>query len=178
MPKHTQHIFSHFLIGMPASGKSTFAQWLQRQTEAIIISTDEIRTALYGDAKVQGSWAAIETEVLKNIGEAIAQQQPIIYDATNTNYVWRGDFLRRCPPITWVAWWLNVSVEICLERNQRRSRLVPPEIVQHMATELHHNPPSNGEGFLETITLHDTDVATLTALKKQHPQYLGGSKNI
>lgn len=177
MLKHTQHI-SHFLIGMPASGKSTFAQWLQRQTGAMIISTDETRQELYGDAQIQGAWADIETEVLKKIRGAIAEQQPIIYDATNTNYGWRRDFLCRCPSMTWVAWWINVPVEICLARNQRRSRLVPPEIIQHMATELHHNPPSNGEGFLETITLHDTDLVTLTALKKQHPQYLDGSGNI
>ena len=173
MPKHTQHI-SHFLIGMPASGKSTFAQWLQLQTGAMIISTDKIRTELYGDAQIQGDWAAIETEVLKKIRTAIAEQQPIIYDATNTNYRWRGEFLRRCPPMTWIAWWINPSVEICLTRNQRRSRFVPSDIIQQMATELQHNPPSKTEGFLDIITLQNTDLATLMALKKQHLQYLGG----
>lgn len=144
----------------------------------MIISTDETRRELYGDAQIQGSWTAIETEVLQKMRGAIARQQPVIYDATNTNARWRGEFLRRCPPMTWVAWWIDIPVAICLTRNQRRSRLVPPDIIQLMATELQHNPPSKAEGFLDIITLQNTDLATLKALKKQHPQYLGGSGNI
>ncbi|MGB2925985.1 MAG: AAA family ATPase [Limnothrix sp.] len=172
MPKPSQHI-SHFLIGIPASGKSTFACWLQRQTGAMIISTDQIRDRLYGDVQIQGHWPDIEAVVLTQISQAIAQHQPVIYDATNTNHLWRNEFLQRCPPLTWLAWYLDLPVQLCLARNQRRSRQVPPAIIQHMANELAQDPPKETAALPKIITVKNIDEQTLKALKKQHLQYLG-----
>lgn len=45
----------HFLIGVPSSGKSTFAQLLAQTGNYQIISTDAIRQQLYGDETIQGS---------------------------------------------------------------------------------------------------------------------------
>ena len=164
---------SHFLIGIPGSGKSTFAQWLQQQTQGKIISPDQIRAKLYGDPTIQGSWTEIETVVFEEIKQAIANYQAIIYDATNVRRQWRQDFLQHCPPLTWVAWHLDIPFAICQQRNQGRSRQVPAEILSAMAIDLAQEPPQREEGFLDMIPLPDTAPQTLMALKKQHPQYLG-----
>ncbi len=73
-------VICHFLIGLPASGKSTFAQVLAEEINAVVVSTDEIRAQLYGDAANQGIWADIEVEVLDQIKTAVEKDQPVIFD--------------------------------------------------------------------------------------------------
>lgn len=166
---------SHFLIGAPGSGKSTFTHWLRQELPtAWVISSDEIRAELYGDSGIQGDWSVIEAIILQRLNQAIRQGQAVIYDATNSYQPWRQDFLGKCPPMDWVAWYLSCDLEICLARNQRRSRQVPQEVIEKMLLNLMEAPPQTTEGFLEVITLSDISLASLRALKKQHPEYLGG----
>lgn len=170
---------SHFLIGVPASGKSTLAQWLQQQLpQACLVSTDAIRKQLYGDPSIQGDWATIEGVALQRLRQASLARKPVIYDATNCYQPWRLDFLTKCPPMDWLAWYLPCPLGICLARNQRRSRQVPSDIIETMITHLEAAPPQTTEGFIEVITLPNVQPETLMALKKQHPEYLGGSRNI
>jgi predicted kinase len=42
-------LISHFLVGTPGSGKSTFAAQLAKLGNYRIVSPDEIRKQLYGD---------------------------------------------------------------------------------------------------------------------------------
>jgi predicted kinase len=46
----------HLLIGPPASGKTTLAAVLAELVGGQVLSTDAIRTELYGDAAIQGAW--------------------------------------------------------------------------------------------------------------------------
>jgi cytidylate kinase len=73
-------LICHFLIGCPGSGKSTLAALLAKEGNYRIVSTDQIREALYGNASIQGDWSAIEAQVLSQIRSAIASNQPVIYD--------------------------------------------------------------------------------------------------
>ncbi len=96
-------VICHLLIGCPGSGKSTFAALLAKQGNYKIVSTDQIREALYGDESIQGDWSAIEARVLSEIQSAIASNQPVIYDATNAKRVWRMELLMKLhsdPPPT------------------------------------------------------------------------------
>ncbi|AFY36944.1 putative kinase [[Leptolyngbya] sp. PCC 7376] len=172
MPQPSQHI-SHFLIGIPASGKSTLALWLQSQTQGQIISTDAIRQKLYGDANIQGKWPEIAHCVDEAIQRAIAIEQTIIYDATNFHRGWRQDFLARYSYLTWVAWQLHTPFRECWERNQLRSRQVPFEIMRQMLERLEAEPPQCVEGFEEIIAVQNSNHKCFKALKKLHPQYLG-----
>jgi predicted kinase len=149
----------HFLVGVPASGKSRFAQEVvKRDPRYVVVSTDAVREKLYGDAIIQGNWREIETEVLAQIRWAIAQERPIIYDATNVRRSWRLDFLRSLqelshPPLTWVAWVMEVPVEVCQQRNRDRRRVVPPHIIERMAESLAQTPVTTAEGFAEVRSL-------------------------
>jgi predicted kinase len=82
-------MLSHFLIGVPGAGKSTFAQLLAQTGDYQIISTDTIRQQLYGDEIIQGNWLEIETEVINQIEQAVTAQTPVIYDATKAKRAWR-----------------------------------------------------------------------------------------
>jgi predicted kinase len=93
-------LICHFLIGCPGSGKSTLAALLAKEGNYRIVSTDQIREALYGNASIQGDWSAIEAQVLSQIRSAIASNQPVIYDATNAKRDWRMELLMQLNSLT------------------------------------------------------------------------------
>jgi adenylylsulfate kinase-like enzyme len=85
----------HFLIGVPGSGKSTFAKLISQLGNCEIISTDNIRAELYGDAAIQGDWKQVEAEVIQRIYTILQAGKSIIYDATNFKRAHRLDFLQK-----------------------------------------------------------------------------------
>ncbi|MDY6806802.1 MAG: WYL domain-containing protein [Cyanobacteriota bacterium] len=149
---------SHFLIGPAASGKSTFAKELAATDNYNIVSTDAIRAELFGEERIQGDWQLIETEALNRIKKSLAAGRPVIYDATNTKRPWRMELLNKISQISppnsrWMAWYLETSLEICLERNRQRYRQVPPEVIAAMDLSLKEFPPIAAEGFIDAVTL-------------------------
>jgi len=140
----TQSLICQFLIGLPGSGKSTFARKLQEMIpNAVIVSSDTAREKLYGDASIQGDWTnEVEPEVLRQITEAIASNQPVIYDATNVRRDWRMGILMKIeeklkeinsPPVYWIARHLQTPIDVCKEWNQKRDCQVPDEVIDSMA---------------------------------------------
>lgn len=159
-----QPLNCHLSIGIPGSGKSTFARILASETDGLIISTDAIRCQLYGDETIQGNWLEIETEIFQQIELAIAGHQSIIYDATNVSQTWRMDFLAKAARwgnIRWIGWLLQTPIEICLERNRQRERHVPQSIVERMNESLQSSPPDRTEGMVEVYPVSwNQDLAT------------------
>lgn len=155
---------SHFLIGPAASGKSTLAQQLATTDNYNIVSTDQIRAELFGEESIQGDWQLIETEALNRIKKSLAVGQPVIYDATNTKRPWRMELLNKIrkispPNFWWMGWYLETSLEICLERNRQRYRQVPPEVITAMHRSLKQFPPIAAEGFIDAVTLKNGDYS-------------------
>ncbi|MDJ0675585.1 MAG: WYL domain-containing protein, partial [Calothrix sp. MO_167.B42] len=134
-----------------------------------IISTDEIRQQLYGDAKIQGNWNQIEEIVLTQIEKAIANGESVIYDATNAKRGWRIEILiklsSRLPEIQWIAWYLKTPLSTCLTWNQKRDRQVPQDVIENMFQSLHTFPPIPAEGFVTVktidVTSPDFDIQSL-----------------
>ncbi len=159
----------HFLIGIPGSGKSSFATQLAKLGNYRIISTDEIRQQLYGDAKIQGNWNQIEEIVLTQIEKAIANGEGVIYDATNAKRLWRMEMLvklsSQLPEIQWMAWYLKTPLSTCLTWNQKRDRQVPQDAIENMFQSLHTFPPTPAEGFITVktidVTSPDFDIQSL-----------------
>ncbi len=145
-------LICHFLIGVPGSGKSTLSTELTKFGNYRIVSTDAIRQELYGDATIQGEWIEIETIVISRISQAIADNIPIIYDATNTKRGWRMDLLQKFnlaipDPVLWMAWYLQTPLKTCKRWNQQRDRQVPEVIIENMYKSLENFPPIIAEGF-------------------------------
>ena len=162
----------HLLIGPPGSGKSTFAAQLAPLANYQIVSTDEIRRQLYGDASIQGDWNEISLQVLQQIQSAIALKQPVIYDATNAKRAWRMSLLMQLNsdlsfspkgdgkpdnPVLWMAWHLKTPLEICQQRNLQRDRTVPEEVIVSMFKSLKNFPPLPAEGFAAVNSIPQTD---------------------
>lgn len=147
----TAPLICYILIGLPGSGKSTLATKIRNQSPHYqIISTDQIRANLLGDATNQNSWPTIEAEVLSQIQQALTAGNPIIYDATNYRRHYRIDLLQKLAHhqnIDWVALYLKTPIEQCKAWNQQRSRQVPETIIDTMAIALKTFPPMRAEGF-------------------------------
>lgn len=168
----------HFLIGVPGSGKSTFAAALAKLGNYVIISTDEIRAALYGNAATQGNWNEVENQALLLIEQARTSGKSVIYDATNFKRAFRMDFLMKVeeggktPPLHWIAWHLKTPIETCIEWNQKRDRIVPQSIIESMSKLLLNFPPLVAEGFAAIeeidVTKLPTDTPAFTAHIEKH----------
>ncbi|MEH2160094.1 MAG: AAA family ATPase [Nostoc sp.] len=152
----------HFLIGIPGSGKSTFAAELAKLGNYRIVSTDAIRQQLYGDANIQGEWNQVEEKVISEIVNALTQGDSIIYDATNAKRGWRMELLSKLKfslavfPL-WMAWYLQTPVAICKLWNQQRVRQVPDFVIENMHKSLQNFPPIAAEGF---ATVKEIDVTS------------------
>ncbi|WP_016953595.1 AAA family ATPase [Anabaena sp. PCC 7108] len=172
--------YAHFLIGTPGSGKSTFAKLLSSTGNCEIISTDEIRQELYGDATIQGEWHTIEATAINRICTAFSLEKSVIYDATNCKRSFRMDFLLKVktqlgewelPQLHWIGWYLKTPLEICISWNQQRQRQVPPDIIKSMYKMLQDFPPIHGEGF---AAVNKIDVNSPEFSQHQIAKLIGG----
>ena len=82
------------LIGAAASGKSTAAQKLAVKYDAVIISTDRMRAALYGNESIQGNWPQIERLIYIRIGKLINFNKNIILDSTHYKKEYRAKIIK------------------------------------------------------------------------------------
>ncbi len=150
-------LICHFLIGTPASGKSTFATQLSTQNNYTTISTDAIRSQLYGTETIQGNWHDIKTILLTQISESITAGIPVIYDATNAKRPYRMALLQKLPQqnCDWIAWHLKTPLPICQKWNKQRTRQVPENIIEKMFQSLKNFPPIIAEGFAAVHTIQN-----------------------
>jgi predicted kinase len=164
-------LISHLLIGTPASGKSTFAKELaQTIPNSIIISSDATRAELFGDGSIQGNWELVEEKILEKIEIAIAQNCPVIYDATNAKRCWRMSLLAKLKQFKteWVTWHIQTPVDICKQWNSQRDRQVPDFVIENMDRDLKAFPPIRAEGFLaiQKIVYQNDRLITKDAIEK------------
>jgi predicted kinase len=150
------------LIGLPGSGKSTLAaQLLQDCPSRLLISTDAIRSQLFGDAQIQGDWLLVWREVGRQLRDAAYAIQmgtatEAIYDATNVVRKQRRQaiaLIREAGFTQITGLWLNTPLRMCMQRNQARDRQVPQAVIERMYRRLWGAPPATQEGLEELIEL-------------------------
>jgi predicted kinase len=183
-----EYPIAHFLIGIPGSGKSTFAKLLSQLGNYQIISTDDIRTELYGDASIQGDWKQIKIEAIQRIYTSLQTGKSIIYDATNFKRGLRLEFLQKVKqklgkthsPV-WIGWYLNTPLETSIAWNQNRDRQVPESVIHRMYEILQNFPPVTAEGLTLINTVDVTSskfsVSEIEKLIKKLPRSIINSQN-
>ena len=138
------------LVGLPGSGKSTYLE----QMGVSGLSSDAIRKLLADDETDQ----TIHVRVFQTLRYLLEQRLAIgraatYIDATNLTPEERGPYLAigRAWGCEVEAVFFDVPLEVCLERNARRPRVVPGEALAKMAAKL--APPSVEEGFARVTVL-------------------------
>lgn len=123
------------IAGIPASGKSTVAAAFARH-DFLRLNKDSIRKELYGNESTLGDGDAVSSLHLSRLSDALVQRKSIVEDNTNFLHVHR----RKQHEMGWdngyngrmLLLFLRVPLEICLERNQKRERHVPEDVIRNM----------------------------------------------
>lgn len=135
------------LGGLPASGKSTYAEMLVESGQFCRVCPDLIRKELYGNESIQGN----AKEVFKIAFDAIQrlgkQNFNVVFDATNIHADRRKELVEEMRPHfdVIIFKWFDVATATCLERNRQRERQVPEEVIWRMAKTA--TVPTTEEGF-------------------------------
>ena len=138
------------LVGLPGSGKSTYLE----QLGVSGLSSDAIRKLLVDDETDQTIHARVFQTLRYLLEQRLAIGRAVTYiDATNLTPEERGPYLSigRAWGCDVEAVFFDVPLEVCLERNARRPRVVPGEALAKMAAKL--SPPSVEEGFARVTVL-------------------------
>lgn len=163
------------LIGVPGAGKSTLAE--KFKDTHCILCPDSMRKSLWGSESIQGPWGSIITEMVA-LSHA-SPDKPILIDATNISKKRRKElfsyFMNKTVKFGWTAIWFDCALEVALERNAKRHRKVPAEVIERMHHEL--EPPTKDEGFKTIIHWGAVDNKVIEAYS-QDPimQLLMGKK--
>jgi len=127
------------MVGAPGSGKSTHAAKLAQTENAVIVSGDDIRAELYGDAAIQGNWVEIHDEIERQVADAVERGKNVILDGTHYKHAYRNEaitLLRSYGFESVEAVVLDASLATCLARNFTRTRNVPDYVVKQIHSTL------------------------------------------
>ena len=137
-------------IGLPGSGKTT---WYKRRG-VTPLSSDLLRNILFDDITEQRYQGLVFSTLRSLLRARLIARMPWNYvDATNLSARERRQWIRMARSMGYEvhAVFFDVPLEVCLERNRRRERVVPEDIMQRMAAKL--KPPTFDEGFSKIIVV-------------------------
>ncbi len=131
-------------IGLPGSGKSS---WFKRHT-LVPLSSDMLRAILFDDPTEQRFQDLIFSNLRSMLRARLIARRPLNYvDTTNLTPQERQNWIKLAKDYGYEiqAVYFDVPLEVCLERNQRRERVVPEDVMRRMSAKL--KAPTFDEGF-------------------------------
>lgn len=119
------------LVGLPGSGKSTYAHQL---IGGKIFSSDRLREEMFGDATDQSHNHEVFQELHKRIKEHLRRGNSAIYDACNISSKRRRAFLNELKNIECVKRCVIIATPYgqCLANNGKRESPVPEHVIERM----------------------------------------------
>jgi predicted kinase len=131
-------------IGLPGSGKSS---WFKRNS-ITPLSSDMVRMLLFDDPNEQRFQDLVFSNLRSMLKARLLARRPMNYvDATNLTPHDRAGWIKLAKDYGYEvqALFFDVPLEVCLERNRRRHRMVDEDVMRRMAGKL--RPPTFDEGF-------------------------------
>jgi len=131
-------------IGLPGSGKSS---WFKRH-QLTPLSSDLLRTLLFDDPTEQRFQDLIFSNLRSMLKARLIARRPLNYvDATNLTPHDRHGWIKLAKDYGYEvqAVYFDVPLETCLERNRKRDRVVPEDVMRRMAGKM--KAPTFEEGF-------------------------------
>ncbi len=131
-------------IGLPGSGKSS---WFKRHN-IHPLSSDLLRELLFDDAQEQRFQDLVFSNLRSMLKARLIARRPMNYvDATNLTPQDRHSWIKLAKDYGYDVQGLffDVPLEVCMDRHQRRGRIVPEDIMRKMAGKL--KAPTFDEGF-------------------------------
>ena len=144
-------------IGLPGSGKSS---WFKRHN-VVPLSSDMVRTLLFDDVREQRFQDLVFSNLRSMLKARLIAKRPMNYvDATNLTPQERQHWIKLAKDYQYEvhAVFFDVPLDVCLERHQRRDRVVPEDVMRRMAAKL--KPPAFDEGISKI---------TVVRVKKKEP---------
>ena len=149
----------HMMVGIPGSGKSTYARQLSQEKGYKIVSTDVIRM-LHPD------WAEplIWPEVYRLTAEHLKSGTDVIFDATNITPKVRNRFKdevsKHFNEFEVAAYYFDTLPAVCAKRVEMRNKManelyLPVEVVFSYGEKI--VKPTPDEGFIEIINVNDLE---------------------
>jgi len=131
-------------IGLPGSGKSS---WFKRHN-VVPLSSDMVRSLLFDDLREQRFQDLVFSNLRSLLKARLIAKRPMNYvDATNLTPQERAHWIKLARDYQYEvqAVFFDVPLEVCIERHQRRDRVVPEDVMRRMAAKL--KPPAFEEGI-------------------------------
>lgn len=145
-------------VGIPGSGKSSFAERLSEEANATVFSSDALREELYNDVNDRDHNDELFKELHRRIKDCLKSGKSAIMDSTSISSKRRRAFLQELNKIDCVKVCVVMATpfEQCLENNEARDRKVPFYAIDNMYR--HWNTPSTFEGFdsIEVVYWEDS----------------------
>ena len=137
-------------IGLPGSGKSS---WFKRRG-VTALSSDLLRTLLFDNITEQKYQDLVFGTLRSLLRARLIARMPWNYvDATNLSPKERAGWIKMAKEFGYEAHavFFDVPLDVCKDRNMRRARMVPDEVMNRFAEKL--RPPTFEEGFSKIIVV-------------------------
>lgn len=146
----------YMMVGLPASGKSFEADTLG----AVVRSSDDLREEILGDVQEQGSNGLIFDLLHSLVKADLYSGADTVLDATNINALRRKALLEELSllPCKKVCIFMKTPYAVCVDRNRKRKRNVPTEVMERMKRKLQEPTMDEGWDEIRIITCKEGEI--------------------
>jgi predicted kinase len=145
----------YITVGLPGSGKSTYAKNFINGKNIEYLSSDELRAVFGKDETDQTVTSTVFGHIKKNVYEFLKNDKNVLVDATSVNRRDRSDYIntaKKCGAKV-VVFVFKMDRDGLIARNRKRGqeggRVVPTNIIDKMLAK--YEEPSTIEGIDEII---------------------------